>query len=174
MYRVEKLESALCALYHSAMAEKDGFALKEAAKSDDAEELLEHLDMEALLQTVRHNVQTPFTYSLSGKTARVCEYRSAELFDQRATRLYRTFIAVSEGTVSTARSLELWLLEDMTLQTVSCLSVVCGDGTCASEYREIKGGLWECGQWLDLDELTDKLEEMCAPYYEGAIPTYEL
>lgn len=173
MYSVEELELSLCAFYHRGV-EKSGRSLGETANPERAEDLVDRLDLEALLQTVRHNAQTPFVYSLSGKAAKSCEYRSEELFDQRATRLYRTFLVISEGAVSLARSLELWLLEDMSLQTVSCFSAVCGNNTCASEYREIKGDAWECGIWLDLEDLTEKLEEMCGPYYEGAIPTYEL
>ena len=76
--------------------------------------------------------------------------------------------------VSIARSLELWLLEDMTLQTVACVSLVCGNGAYASEYREIKGEIWETGVWMDLGDLTAKLIELCGPCFEGEIPNYEL
>ena len=74
--------------------------------------------------------------------------------------------------VSIARSLELWLLEDMTLQTVACVSLVCGNGAYASEYREIKDH--DSCLWLNLEDLTAKLEEMCGPYFEGELPAYEL
>ncbi len=71
-----------------------------------------------------------------------------------------------------ARSTELWLLEDMTLETVSCVSVVYG--SYASEYREIKGEIWETGVWVDLNDLTAKLNELCGPCFAGEIPNYEL
>ncbi|MDE7244216.1 MAG: hypothetical protein K2O18_09610 [Oscillospiraceae bacterium] len=170
MYSVESLEYAVRDLYHCGTGENG--CTPEAA--EEVSEMLEDLDFEALLQTVRHNAQHPFVYMFLGKAPSSYGYRSAELFDQRATRLFRSVMEVSEGAVSVARSLELWVLEDMTLKTVACVSAVYGNGTYASEYREIKGDAWECGLWMDLDDLTAKLYEMCDPYFDGEIPTYEL
>ena len=170
MYSVESLEYAIRDLYHFGTGE-DG-CMPEAAA--EVKEMLEDLDFEALLQTVRHKAQHLFVYTLFGKSAQSYGYRSAELFDQRATRLFRSVMEVSEGAVSVARSLELWVLEDMTLKSVACVSTVYGKGTYASEYREVKGEAWDCGLWIDLDDLTAKLYEMCDPYFDGKIPTYEL
>ena len=170
MYSVESLESAVRDLYQYGFGE-DGYTPEAAA---EVKEMLEDIEFEALLQAVRHNAQHPFVYTFFGKAASSYGYRSAELFDQRATRLFRSVVEVSEGVVSVARSLELWLLEDMTLKSVACVSVVYGNGAYASEYREVKGEAWECGLWMDLDNLTAKLYEMCAPYFDGEIPTYEL
>ena len=172
MYSVENLELTLCGLYHRGIMAERGLSAREAAEPNEADELLDSLDLEAVLQTVRHHAQTPFAYACYSKKARIYEYRGAELFDQRATRLYRAVTEVSEGVVSIARSLELWLLEDMTLQTVACVSLVCGNGAYASEYREIKDH--ESCLWLNLEDLTAKLEEMCGPYFEGELPAYEL
>lgn len=169
MYSVQSLESAIRDLYHYG-TDENGCTPEAAA---EVKEMLENIDFEALLQTVRHNAQMPFVYTISGKAAKSYKYRSAELFDQRATRLFRSVTEVSEGAVSAARSLELWLLEDMTLTTVACVSVVYENGVY-SEYREVKGGMWECSLWMDLDDLTAKLDEMCDPYFDGAVPTYEL
>ncbi len=44
-------------------------------------------------------------------------------------------------------------------------------GSYASEYREIKGEIWETGVWVDLEDLTAKLNELCAPFFAGEIPT---
>lgn len=170
MYSEESLEYAIRDLYHCGTGE-DGCTPESV---EAVKEMLEGIDFEALVQVVRHNAQTPFVYTTHSKAPKAYEYRSAELFDQRATRLYRAVTEVCEGAVSVARSLELWLLEDMSLQTVSCVSVVYSSGAYASEYRESKGDAWECGVWMDLEDLTDTLDEMCDPYYEGKIPTYEL
>lgn len=171
MYTVESLELALRGLYHFGIVEGDGQqALADETTEMDA--LLEELDFDALLQTVRHNAQTPFCYMTCGKAAKSYAYRSEELFDQRATLLYRDVTAVDDGPVSVARSTELWLLEDMTLETVSCVSMVYG--SYASEYREIKGEIWETGVWVDLEDLTAKLNELCGPCFAGEIPNYEL
>ena len=40
----------------------------------------------------------------------------------------------------TDRTYELWLLEDMDLVAVACVSLDCGDGEYVTEYREIKEG----------------------------------
>lgn len=169
MYTVESLELALRGLYHFGIVDENE-RQTDAATEMDA--LLDELDFDALLQTVRHNAQTPFCFMTCGKAAKAYEYRSEELFDQRATLLYRDVTGISEGPASVARSTELWLLEDMTLETVSCVSVIYGN--YASEYREIKGEIWETGVWVDLEDLTAKLNELCAPFFAGEIPNYEL
>ena len=55
---------------------------------------------------------------------------------------------------------------------ITKVSLVCGNGAYASEYREIKDH--DSCLWLNLEDLTAKLEEMCGPYFEGELPTYEL
>ena len=99
MYSVENLELTLCGLYHRGMMAERGLSAREAAEPNEADELLDSLDLEAVLQTVRHHAQTPFAYACYSKKARIYEYRGAELFDQRATRLYRAVTEVSEGVV---------------------------------------------------------------------------
>ncbi len=80
MYTVESLELALRGLYHFGIVEGDGQqALADETTEMDA--LLEELDFDALLQTVRHNAQTPFCYMTCGKAAKSYAYRSGELFD---------------------------------------------------------------------------------------------
>ena len=170
MYSVESLEYAVRDLYHCGTGENG--CTPEAA--EEIKEMLEDIDFEALLQVVRHKAQHPFVYMFLGKAASSYGYRSEELFDQRATQLFRSVVEVSEGAVSVARSLELWVLEDMTLKTVACVSVVYGKGACGSEYGALKGEAGACGLWMDLDDLTAKLYEMCDPYFDGEIPTYEL
>ena len=174
MYSVENLEIALCGLYHRGIMAEKGLSAREAAEPNEADELLDSLDLEAVLQTVRHHAQTPFAYACYSKKARIYEYRGAELFDQRATRLYRAVTEVSEGVVSIARSLELWLLEDMTFSAVARVSVDVGGGAYCTEYREQKGDPWESGMDLDLELLTDELIALCAEYAEGDQPCYEL
>ncbi len=94
MYTVESLELALRGLYHFGIVDGD------EQQTDDATEmdvLLEELDFEALLQTVRHNAQTPFCFMTCARRQKSYAYRSEELFDQRATLLYRDVTEVAEG-----------------------------------------------------------------------------
>lgn len=51
------------------------------------------------------------------------DYRGADLFGQRATLLYDDFDQSDAAQVLAERRYELWLLEDMSLVVVSCVSV---------------------------------------------------
>ena len=111
MYTVESLELALRGLYHFGIVDGNDQQTDDATEMDV---LLEELDFDALLQTVRHNAQTPFCFMTCGKAAKSYAYRSEELFDQRATRLYQDFDqAHQSGDILVERYYELWLLEDM-------------------------------------------------------------
>ena len=57
MYSVENLEITLCGLYHRGIMAEKGLSAREAAEPNEADELLDSLDLEALLQTVRHHAQ---------------------------------------------------------------------------------------------------------------------
>ena len=98
----------------------------------------------------------------------------AELFGQRATLLYDDFDQSTAEAVLTTRSVELWLLEDMTVTAVASVSVVCEGGAYVAEYRENLGDPWTSGMCLDLEELTDRLDKLCWPVHENEIPVYEL
>ena len=98
----------------------------------------------------------------------------AELFGQRATLLYDDFDQSTAEAVLTTRSVELWLLEDMTVTAVASVSVVCEGGAYVAEYREDRGDPWASGMCLDLEELTDRLDKLCWPVHENEISVYEL
>ena len=138
-------------------------------------ELLDELDYGSLLQGVRHNAQTVHAYAMQGRQCKAFNYRGGDLFGQRATLLYEDYEQSWSGIVTTDRSYELWLLEDMSLVTVACVSLDCGDGEYVTEYREIKeGGPWHTEIHLDLDELAERLDGLCGGSAECNIPVYEL
>lgn len=158
MYHAEVLEYAVKNLYRSGEGADSGLS------AGQIEELLDCIDFPALLQAVRHNAQTVYAYSLQSASS----YRGSELFSQRATLLWENEL----GPGPLNRKLELWLLEDMSVMAVACVTIT-GKGF-VSEYREVKGNPWECGIFLDLDGLTDHLTELCNPVFAGKIPVYEL
>ena len=86
-------------------------------------------------------------------------YRGGELFEKRATRLYTDFDQSVTEAVTASRTVELWLLEDMTFSAVARVSVDVGGGAYCTE---------------DLELLTDELIALCAEYAEGDQPCYEL
>lgn len=79
------------------------------------------------------------------------------------------------GAVFAARSMELWLLEDMGFAVVAKFSVNAGEGEYVTEYRVYKGSDWADSEIsLDLEDLVSELAALCDPYYEHEQPIYEL
>ena len=168
MYSVDSLEYAIRGLYRSGIGENSGLS------ADEVEELLDGIDFHALLQAVRHHAETVFAFATQGNQPKSFNYRGAELFGQRATLLYDDFDQSTAEAVLTTRSVELWLVEDMTVTAVASVSVVCEGGAYVAEYRENLGDPWASGMCLDLEELTDRLDKLCWPVHENEIPVYEL
>ena len=82
---------------------------------------------------------------------------------------------ISFGAVFAARSMELWLLEDMGFAVVAKFSVNAGEGEYVTEYRVYKGSDWADSEIsLDLEDLVAELAALCDPYYEHEQPIYEL
>ena len=168
MYNTQCLQFTIETLFRGGIGEH-GYT------DSEIRELLDELDYGSLLQGVRHNAQTVHAYTTDGKAPMSFNYRGKDLFGQRATRLYEDNDQSCASIVLTDRTYELWLLEDMDLVAVVCVSLDCGDGEYVTEYREIKeGDPWDSPMYLDLDDLVDEINAMCAAYYESDIPLYEL
>ena len=168
MYNTQCLQFTIETLFRGGIGEH-GYT------DSEIRELLDELDYGSLLQGVRHDAQTVHAYAMQGRQCKAFNYRGGDLFGQRATLLYEDYEQSWSGIVTTDRSYELWLLEDMSLVTVACVSLDCGDGEYVTEYREIKeGGPWHTEIHLDLDELAERLDGLCGGSAECNIPVYEL
>ena len=168
MYNTQCLQFTIETLFRGGIGEH-GYT------DSEIRELLDELDYGSLLQGVRHNAQTVHAYAMQGRQCKAFNYRGGDLFGQRAPLLYEDYEQSWSGIVTTDRSYELWLLEDMSLVTVACVSLDCGDGEYVTEYREIKeGGPWHTEIHLDLDELAERLDGLCGGSAECNIPVYEL
>ena len=168
MYNTQCLQFTIETLFRGGIGEH-GYT------DSEIRELLDELDYGSLLQGVRHNAQTVHAYAMQGRQCKAFNYRGGDLFGQRATLLYEDYEQSWSGIVTTDRSYELWLLEDMSLVTVACVSLDCGDGEYVTEYREIKeGGPWHTEIHLDLDELAERLDGLCGGSAACNIPVYEL
>ena len=55
---------------------------------DEANDLAESLDIYSLLQVIRHNATTVYSYITQGRQERSFNYRGEDLFRQKATLLY--------------------------------------------------------------------------------------
>ena len=167
MSRVIELEKALTTLFRKGT--EVGYT------ETEIDEFLENIDYHALLQAVWNKAETVYAYRAGGKNALSLDYRSAELFKQRATLLYEDVGDSYIGAVFAARSMELWLLEDMGFAVVAKFSVNAGEGEYVTEYRVYKGSDWADSEIsLDLEDLVAELAALCDPYYEHEQPIYEL
>ena len=104
------------------------------------EDMLDNIDFEVLLQAVAHSAKTVYAYEACGVQDCSFNYRSAPLFPQKAVRLYEDIVKFVTEAVICARTMEVWLLEDLTLAIVSNYSVLSG-GEFTTEYRTVKA--WE-------------------------------
>lgn len=167
MSRVTELEKALTTLFRKGT--EVGYT------ETEIDEFLENIDYHALLQAVWNKAETVYAYRADGKNALSLDYRSAELFKQRATLLYEDVGDSYIGAVFAARSMELWLLENMGFAVVAKFSVNAGEGEYVTEYRVYKGSDWADSEIsLDLEDLVAELAALCDPYYEHEQPIYEL
>lgn len=167
MSRVTELEKALTTLFRKGT--EVGYT------ETEIDEFLENIDYHALLQAVWNKAETVYAYRADGKNALSLDYRSAELFKQRATLLYEDVGDSYIGAAFAARSMELWLLEDMGFAVVAKFSVNAGEGEYVTEYRVYKGSdLADSEISLDLEDLVAELAALCDPYYEHEQPIYEL
>lgn len=137
---------------------------------DEAAELVESLDIYSLLQVVRHNATTVYSYITQGRQERSFNYRGEDLFRQKATLLYEETDQVTMEIVVATRTLELWLLEDMSLAVVSCVSVNYDHDGYITQYRTIKDTpVMDSELCLDLGELVEDLNGLCGPVYEHMV-----
>ena len=83
MSRVTELEKALTTLFRKGT--EVGYT------ETEIDEFLENIDYHALLQAVWNKAETVYAYRADGKNALSLDYRSTELFKQRATLLYENF-----------------------------------------------------------------------------------
>ena len=80
MSKVTELENALTSLFRKGT--EVGYT------ETEIDEFLENIDYHALLQAVWNKAETVYAYRADGKNALSLDYRSSELFKQRATLLY--------------------------------------------------------------------------------------
>ena len=116
---------------------------------------LGNIDFHALTQAVQDKARTAYTYITQGMQEKSFNYRGPELFGQKATLLYVEDDQSTMEIAVTTRTLELWLLEDMSLVCVACVRVEYEGGEYVTEYRTIKGDAAQSEMCLDLEDLSD-------------------
>lgn len=167
MYTINALEDAIRALYLEGTVEDD-------YSKDEVEAMLDSIDFPMLLQTVRHEATTAYAFRTMSCIPDTFTYRGADLFRQRATLLFTGDEQTRRKDVPTTHGYELWLLEDMSIQAVVCVTLDCNGGSYSGQYREVKGNPWFSGMVLDLEDLTESLNASCDYCRKNCIPMYEL
>ena len=114
MNKVIELENALTGLFRKGT--EVGYS------ETEINEFLAKIDYDTLLQAVWNNAETVYAYRADGEHEFSMDYRGTELFKQRATLLYEDVGEGFAGAVIAARSLELWLLENMTFAMLPVLN----------------------------------------------------
>lgn len=135
---------------------------------------LDGLNWNMMLHPIMDGASPLYEYTVSLKNAGDA-YRGLPLTEERAIRLYVDTAPASPASNSTTlqRSMELWLLTDMTLLVTSCFRVS-SDAT-VSEYRTIKGcSVCVSDFAIDYDEIVMFLKSLCNTAQEGGVPFYEL
>ena len=167
MYKVKYLQEELTSLFRTRI-------LEDGNPAEDAMDYLGNIDFHALTQAVQDKARTAYTYITQGTQEKSFNYRGPELFGQKATLLYVEDDQSTMEIAVTTRTLELWLLEDMSLVCVACVRVEYEGGEYVTEYRTIKGDAAQSEMCLDLEDLSDTLDELCGPCFECEQPVYEL
>ena len=166
MYNKQDLESIIREMFSD--------ATERGYTEEEAEDMLDGISFDTLLQAIRHNAERVYAFRTDTKCEIGLNYRGMELFDQRATLLYEEIHAAVCDAAFVFRSTEMWLLENMTVAVVSCVSVVVGDGELSAEYRVVKSYDWEDCGIEDLEDFEAELRAMCARHYGYDKPVYEL
>jgi len=135
------------------------------------------LCLHEVVMALRDKAQTVYHYQIDSDFDTSFKYRSAELFDQRAIRIFEENESTTFDNETTASyNTELWLLEDMSFVIVRCVSLRHDDGVIyESEYRTV---LKQLKKREDLfftpEDFIGVLEEACIPIWESEATIYEL
>lgn len=158
MFQKTELETLIREMFSD--AEERGYT------EEEAEGLLDEVDYDALTQAIHHDAEIVYAFRTDTKCGIGRDYRGKALFDQRATLLYEDVHEVLYDAAIVGRSTELWLLENMTVAVVSCVSIMVGNEDVVAQYRVFKSWNWEeCGI-EDLEDFAADLKAMCSKHDE--------
>lgn len=166
MYNKQELENIIQEMFSD--------ATERGYTEEEAEDLLDGICFDTLLQAIRHNAERVYVFRTDTECEIGLNYRGKELFDQRATLLYEEIHDAVCDVGFVFRSTEMWLLENMSIAVVSCVSVVIGNDELAAEYRVVKSYDWEDCGIENLEDFAEELRAMCDRHYGYDKPVYEL
>lgn len=153
------------------------FLSSEELEEKEVQKAINNVNFSALLQAVHHYAETVYVFTADEQPTGGCNYRGEELFPCKATVLFSRTVFEAVATVETERTMELWLLENMELAAVSCMSFRTNKGTHITKYRSVRGTLPdEIVDEISINwsELLDNLYELSRDFMSTHMPIYEL
>lgn len=138
----------------------------------DMMDKLNGLNWNLLLHPIMDGSTPLFEYTVTMENGKEV-YKGTPLAGEHGYRLYAdTAPATKNGGVSFQRSMELWLLTDMTLLVTSCFRQTAAG--VVTDYRTIKGcGLYVSDFAVDYDEIAMLLKSLSNLAMMGGVPFYE-
>ena len=149
----------------------------ERVQSVETARLITEMDYEALSQALRSDMDTIFRFRTDNYCEECCEYRSELLLPVQGTRVYEQPLFTQRSVITMTRSMELWILDDLSIAVVSNTKIADASDLFNGEYRTIRTR--EVGEIpleieLDLDALAKSLQELSSSFRDASLPFTEL
>lgn len=127
---------------------------------------------------LRDRVTTPYQYTVDTNMERGFRYCGAELFGQRACKIYSDMTVGVSDIIDSFYTTELWLLEDMTFVIVRCVTLFTEDSSgrfYESEYRTVVKAVTERDDlFFSPEDLEEDFDELCEDIWEHKATIYEM
>lgn len=130
---------------------------------EEIECLLGDINYMQVYQAAKNRSRTVYKYEIDSIIPDEFEYRSQWLFPCPATKIYEIpdWGAEAADVFELEHAIELWLLDDMRLVSVSSCTVFMDEGDYTSVYREMKCDGWPLGEApVDLDEVAARFHRL--------------
>lgn len=146
-------------------------------KSVETAMLVAELDYEALSQALRFDMEPLHRFRTDNYCEESCEYRSELLLPVSGTLIYEQPIIKESSLVTLERSMELWVLDDLSIAVISKVKIADLTDMFNGVYRSIRTRSLEelpLEIDLDLDALAATLKEMSDSFRDCSMPFSEL
>ena len=151
---------------------------EEALCSEDDVPFYKRICLPDVAMMLRDRVTTPYEYTVDTNMERGSKYCGAELFGQRACKIFSDMDVGVFNLIDSFYSTELWLLEDMSFVIVRCVTLFIEGSTgefYATEYRTMVKTVTERDDlFFTPEDLEDEFDELCEDIWENKATIYEM
>lgn len=149
----------------------------ERVKHIETAQIIEELDYEALSQVLRNDMKPIYCFRADNLCEDNCEYRGELLLPVQGTRVYEQQICKQHSVSTRKRSMELWILDDLSIAVIANERFADPSDLFACEYRVVRTQKLEELPYeidLDLDALAAALLELSNSFRDRSLPFSEL